>query len=325
MSFLQRVVSQVHSTALAIPVARPKGLLAGALLSAVGSPIGQAEPAPPAPMRWAPPPARAQAVDPAPVRMARREPDAPPSTLSAAPKPAPGAGTSSQNQLAADTPLVVDAQAPPPPTAAQESRSPTESAQTMPPEAKPPGGNVPVADPALPDAPEPQPPNRPILELAEPHDDAGAPAGAPGPKLEGPIEPPRVATQLPGDARTTQIAAPTSDGREGVFGAPAPQPSEWAPMLEPDRPTLANRQIEKADGGVVEVVPTAQPMPLRSTPRLPAESALSSRSLIEAKAPLLHIDQIDVVVTDPTPIPTAPASRSPLAAVSANRRYLRRL
>jgi hypothetical protein len=51
---------------------------------------------------------------------------------------------------------------------------------------------------------------------------------------------------------------------------------------------------------------------------------LPARPAAAEKQPVLRIDQIDVVVTDPTPMPIAPA-RSPFAAVSANRRYLRRL
>jgi hypothetical protein len=103
---------------------------------------------------------------------------------------------------------------------------------------------------------------------------------------------------------------------------PPPQRGEGLPIAEPEAP--ADRPLEEGHRRPVEVLPVAQPLAASPTPLPLAERALPARPAAAEKQPVLRIDQIDVVVTDPTPMPTAPA-RSPFAAVSANRRYLRRL
>lgn len=93
---------------------------------------------------------------------------------------------------------------------------------------------------------------------------------------------------------------------------------------EPQVPAAPARQADNTTGAprpepppVLEPVPPAQPEQYRSAPTTQPPAA--------EQPPLLQIDQIDVVVSDPAPAQPAAPARSRLAAISASRRYLRRL
>jgi hypothetical protein len=110
--------------------------------------------------------------------------------------------------------------------------------------------------------------------------------------------------------------------RDEALGVAPPQRDARAPLAEPEAPAPADRPIEEGGHRAIEVLPVAQPLISRPLPLLPpADRPLPARPAPEAKPPLLQIDQIDVVVTDPAPAP----ARSARAAPSASRRYLRRL
>ena len=319
MSFLQRVASQARSTMPDIPVARPKGLLPG-LLSAALAPIEHAPPAP-APIGEEPRLAPSPVPDAAPERMAPRQPIDAPSALRQSPvaPPAPWpAAVSTQTDFGADPPAV-ERRAPPHATA-EESGSPAEPARATSPDARPAGRPALAADvePASSDASAFEPASRPVFELAEPRN---APQAGPPPGPEpGPAEPPRLATQVADDAGT--MPGGPIDRAVALGLEPPPQRGEGLPIAEPEAP--ADRPLEEDHRRPVEVLPVAHPLLSSPTPLPLAERALPARPAAAEKQPVLRIDQIDVVVTDPTPMPIAPA-RSPFAAVSANRRYLRRL
>jgi hypothetical protein len=320
MSFLQRVASQARSTMPDIPVARPKGLLPG-LLSAALAPIEHAPPAP-APIGEEPRLAPSPVPDAAPERMAPRQPIDAPSALRHSPvaPPAPWpAAVSTQTDFGADPP-VVERRARPHATA-EESGSSAEPARATSPDQRQPSRSVPAADPGpAPDTLDPQPPRGPVRESALPRSapQAGPPPG-PGP---GPAEPPGLATQVADDAGTTPNEP--IDRALALRVEPPPHRNEGLRIAEPEAPAPADRPLEEAYRRPVEVLPVAQPLTLSAPPLPPAERALPQRPTAAEKQPVLQIDQIDVVVTDPRPMPSAPA-RSPFAAVSANRRYLRRL
>jgi len=80
--------------------------------------------------------------------------------------------------------------------------------------------------------------------------------------------------------------------------------------------------------GTIEVRPAepVAPAPIGEPTHVPIQTAQQPQPQWAAEPhPTLHIGQIDVVVAEPAPHQTAPAAHSRLAAVSASRRYLRRL
>ena len=99
-----------------------------------------------------------------------------------------------------------------------------------------------------------------------------------------------------------------SDTDQGEPQVPA------APARQADDTTNISR---RPPSPVFEPVPTPQPERYRPTPTLQPPAP--------EQPPLLQIDQIDVVVADPAPAQPAAPARSRLAAISASRRYLRRL
>ena len=318
MSFLQRVASQARSTMPDIPVARPKGLLPG-LLSAALAPIEQVAPAP-APIGEEPRLGSSPVSDATPER-ASQQPAAPPPPAPSVAPPAPSpAAVFTQTDFGADPPPVVERRAPPHATA-EASGSPAEPARATLPDQRQPSRSVPAADAGpAPDTLDPQPPRGPIRETALPRSapQAGLPP-EPGPAR--PAERPGLATQVADDAGTT----PNEPlDRAVALRVEPPQRGEGLPISEPEAPPPADRPLEEGHRRPIEVLPIAEPLRMSPTPLPPAERALPARPAAAEKQPVLRIDQIDVVVTDPTPMPTAPA-RSPFAAVSANRRYLRRL
>jgi hypothetical protein len=315
MSFLQRVVSQARALVPDIPVARPKGLLLGPL-SAAGPPVQEAMPSAPAPMREEFRPAPSPVLDAAPERTGQQ-----PAVPMATPSPAE---ISVQTDFGADTPPVVEWRVPPP-APAEELGSPADPTRAMPPDARLPELHVLAADAApASDASDPEPASRPGFEVVEPRHAPQAEL-LPGPALAGPAEPPGSPTQAPDAVRATPDEPTTSDRRDGTFRAePPPQAADRAPILEPEGAISADRPIEEDHGRPVEVLPIARPLSPSPMPLPPAERALPARPAAEARRPVLQIDQIDVLVTDPAPVPAA-AARSPFTAVAASRRYLRRL
>jgi hypothetical protein len=318
MSFLLRVASQARSTMPDIPVARLKGLLPG-LLSATPAPIEQVPPAP-APIGEVQPRLESSPVSDARSGRASQQPAAPPPPAPPVAPPAPSpAAVSTQIDFGADPPPV-EGRAPPHATA-EASGSPAESARATLPDQRQPSRPLPAADagPAS-DTLDPQPPPGSIRETA-------LPRSAPQPELPPesvparPAEPPAFATRVADDAGTTPNEPPD---RALARHVEPPQWGEGLPISEPKAPPPADRPLEERHRRPIEVLPIAEPLRVSPTPLPPAERPLPAHPATAEKQPVLQIDQIDVVVTDPRPIPTAPA-RSPFAAVSANRRYLRRL
>ena len=319
MSFLLRVASQARSTVPDVPVARPKGLLPG-LLSGAPAPIEQVPPAP-APIGEVQPRLESSPVSHARPERANQQPAAPPPPAPPVAPPAPSpAAVLTQTDFRPDPPPLVEGRAPPHATA-EASGSPAEPARATLPDQRQPSRPLPAADagPAS-DTLDPQSPRGSIRETALPRS-APQPGLPPQPVPARPAEPPAFATQVADDAGTTPNEPPD---RALARHVEPPKRGEGLPISGPEAPPPADRPIEERHRRPIEVLPIAEPLRVSPTPLPPAERPLPAHSAAAEKQPVLQIDQIDVVVTDPRPIPTAPA-RSPFAVVSANRRYLRRL
>ena len=321
MSFLQRIVSQAHAAAGNTPLARPKGLTARAPIAAGSDPVAR-EPAMPAASQIQ---SREEAAIPTaapmvPPQHQTVEPAAPPvEGVPAAPvivqseevftTRLPVADT---GELPADPPLPLD---------------PAATTDTVPGA----GSAVPVPHTAL---------VPPAAEPVIPPQDAPGQIDAP-PSLEGATEGPApVEAELPAmakqrhgspDSTLAQVLAAVAEPHSQssadapVDRAPAPD-SEPAPTARPRTDVAALEPQETAPREPVAPPPLAQPLPSLEAMRQETGWHRPPGPLVAPDQPRLQIDQIDVVVSEPQPQPSAATARpSPLAAVSASRRYLRRL
>ena len=320
MSFLQRIVNQAHAAAGNAPLALPKGLIARAPGAAGSGPVPP-EPAKPAPPSIQP---REEAAIPTvapmvPPQHQSNEPAAPPvERVSAAPMTV-------RSEEAATTPL----------PAADSGELPLDPPQQQDPAKT--ADTVPGADAAVPVPHTPLVP--PAAQAVIPSPDASGQTGAPpqegAAEIPAPVEAEVQALPIQGQGSpdTTLahvLAAVTepphqSSANAAVDRGPAPD-GEPAATAWPRTEVAALEPQDTAHREPVAAPPLAQP--LQSLEAMRQETAWQKppEPPSAPDQPQLQIDQIDVVVSEAHPQqPTATVRPSPLAAVSASRRYLRRL
>lgn len=327
MSFLSRIAQQARSPVMpGHTVARPKGLLPS--LPAMAAPVDRSARTEPASSRTEPSAAVPEAASPTvvgpsdqtPPALSMLEPDTPerpdqsaldqrlaavagtagtrPQTVEATdldrpdPPPAADAVTADRGALSGrDQNSVVRVEVKDVGTVAPSSDAQQDGGERT---AALASAQEPIASP-----PEASPDRESQVQRAEP---------VPGQASFGPPVP--AATEQAGErakSPSDQAVAGT-DTDQGEPQVPA------APARQADDTTNTSR---RPPSPVFEPVPTPQPERYRPTPTLQPPAP--------EQPPLLQIDQIDVVVADPAPAQPAAPARARLAAISASRRYLRRL
>ena len=327
MNFLGRIVQQAASpSAPGHAVARPKGLLPG--LPATAAPADRLAHTEPVPSQTEPSVTAREAVPPTVAGPSDELPPAPSMPEPGTPS-RPDQSTLDQRLAtvagaAGTRPETVDAadfDTPKPPTAAdvetvvgeafggrhQEPvvRVVAKDAGTVAPpsDVQQDGGDssTPLASTHEPSAspPEASPDRVSQLQPVEP-----APADA---TIAQPV--PAAAERAAAQAKwpTDQIVAgaDTDQGEPQALPAQAQRAEDGANAPRPESPP------------VFEPVPAPKPELYRPAPTIEPPAS--------DQPPLLQIDQIDVVVSDPAPAQPAAPARSRLATISASRRYLRRL
>ena len=320
MSFLQRVVNQAHAVRESVPVARPKGFVPGMPEVAAADPMAP-ESAGPAPF-----PDRLPAEPAAPATARLGQPiDRP---VEPAAPPVDEVSTDTMTVLSdepATMPLPTEDTGLPsdPPPAPQIPAPTTDSA---------PGAE---ATPANSSAPPLPPPVQAFLPPTEPSGKVDTPPSLEGaPEIPAPVEAkaPSAPEQRLGATGTilsdivAAVAEPHPLPPAETAAESEPPDKKPAPTAQPRPEMAAEKAKESPPTQPVEAPPLAQPLPSPQSMRQETGWQRPPEPPPASIQPQLQIDQIDVVVSEPQPRPpTATARPSALAAVSASRRYLRRL
>lgn len=321
MSFLQRVVSQVHAAAVDAPLARPKGLVPRVPEEATPGPAV----APGLTL-----PGETPAGPDVPARAPLALPDdhaAEPATPVAEQAPAARMTIQSEQPPAASLPAA-DAGTP------SDLTPPTQDFSTV-------TDSVTGADPSATDfrAPLSPPPEQTVIPRAEGLEARGVtdapPPSARSREVPGPVEvkAPSALERRPDAADATLSDVIAAVARPHPL--PSTEPVEGGEVTPQSRPASAERPRTEIEAVEPQEIPPRQPVA-----ELPLAQPLQSLEAMRQETdwrrppeppsvpdqPQLQIDQIDVVVSEPQPqVPNATARPAPLAAVSASRRYLRRL
>lgn len=138
------------------------------------------------------------------------------------------------------------------------------------------------------------------------------------------------AEPAPAEASIGQLDSAATVQETPQANTPSDQPVAGAGHDQGEPPTRPE-PVQQAEDGTEDgtstpqrdVPPVLEPMPAPQPERYRPAPVIQPPAA--EQPPLLQIDQIDVVVSDPAPAQPAAPARSRLAAISASRRYLRRL